>query len=95
VWGVAAWSFFPAQQSRLMQIAGLKTASIALSLNASFMYLGFSLGAVLGSITLLHAPLAALGLVGALCEIAALLIVVAAVPSPRRSACLTPAAETR
>jgi predicted MFS family arabinose efflux permease len=81
VWGVSAWSFFPAQQSRLMQIAGLKIAPIALSLNASFMYLGFSLGAMLGSLTLLHAPLAALGLVGAVCEIAALLIVLPTVPS--------------
>ena len=65
VWGLAAWAFFPAQQARLMQVAGNKTAPIALSLNASFMYLGFSLGAMLGSFTLLHAPLTSLGLVGA------------------------------
>jgi predicted MFS family arabinose efflux permease len=89
VWGLSAWGFFPAQQSRLMRIAGLKTAPIALSLNASFMYLGFSLGAMLGSVTLLHAPLTALGLVGAACEIAALAIVVMTVPS--RHACLQPA----
>jgi predicted MFS family arabinose efflux permease len=75
IWGLAAWSFFPAQQSRLMQVAGLKTAPIALSLNASFMYLGFSLGATLGSLVLLHTSVTALGLVGAVCEIAALLIV--------------------
>jgi predicted MFS family arabinose efflux permease len=81
IWGVSAWSFFPAQQSRLMQVAGLKVAPIALSLNASFMYLGFSLGAMLGSLTLLHAPLTALGAVGAACEIAALAIVAVTVPS--------------
>jgi predicted MFS family arabinose efflux permease len=75
IWGVAAWGFFPAQQSRLMQIAGLKTAPIALSLNASFMYLGFSLGAMLGSLVLMHASITALGLAGAVCEIAAALIV--------------------
>ena len=70
--GLAAWAFFPAQQSRLMQAAGLKIAAIALSLNASFMYLGFSLGATLGSLVLMHAPVTLLGFVGAVCEIAAL-----------------------
>ncbi|MGA8692710.1 MAG: MFS transporter, partial [Xanthobacteraceae bacterium] len=69
------------QQSRLMQVAGLKTAPIALSLNASFMYLGFSLGAMLGSLVLLHAPVMTLGLIGALCEIGAVLIVLPTVPS--------------
>jgi predicted MFS family arabinose efflux permease len=77
IWGLAAWGFFPAQQSRLMQLAGLKTAAIALSLNASFMYLGFSLGAALASLVLMHAPVTALGLIGAVCEVGALLIVVA------------------
>jgi predicted MFS family arabinose efflux permease len=81
IWGLAAWGFFPAQQSRLMQIAGQKTAPIALSLNASFMYLGFSLGAMLGSLVLMHASVTTLGLVGAVCEIAAVLIVLPTVPS--------------
>jgi predicted MFS family arabinose efflux permease len=75
VWGLSAWGFFPAQQARLMHLAGIKVAPIALSLNASFMYLGFSLGALLGSFTLLHGSVASLGWVGALCEIAALLAV--------------------
>ena len=44
VWGAAAWGFFPAQQSRLIGIIGLKGAPVILSLNASFMYLGFSVG---------------------------------------------------
>jgi predicted MFS family arabinose efflux permease len=94
VWGLSAWGFFPAQQSRLMQVAGVKTAPIALSLNASFMYLGFSLGAMLGSFTLLHAPLSSLGLVGAACEIVALLIVLPTVPR-RRAVALTPAPGAR
>jgi predicted MFS family arabinose efflux permease len=80
IWGLAAWGFFPTQQSRLMQVAGLKTAAIALSLNASFMYLGFSLGATLGALVLIHAPITTLGLIGAVCEIGALLIVLATVP---------------
>jgi predicted MFS family arabinose efflux permease len=81
IWGLAAWSFLPAQQSWLMQTAGLKTAPIALSLNASFMYMGFSLGAMLGSLVLMHAPVTTLGLIGAVCEIGAILIVRATVPS--------------
>ena len=92
IWGLAAWGFFPAQQSRLMQVAGLKTAPIALSLNASFMYLGFSLGAMLGSLVLMHAPITALGLVGAVCEIAAVLIVLRSVPTRAASSARLPKA---
>jgi predicted MFS family arabinose efflux permease len=94
IWGLAAWSFLPAQQSWLMQAAGLKTAPIALSLNASFMYLGFSLGAMLGSLVLMHAPVTTLGLIGAVCEIGAIVIVWATVPS-RQAAPLKPEAEAQ
>jgi len=65
VWGVAHWAFYPAQQVRLMRLAGLKAAPVALSLNASFMYLGFSLGALAGSVTLVRFGAANLGYVGA------------------------------
>jgi predicted MFS family arabinose efflux permease len=50
------------------------------------MYLGFSLGAMLGSLVLLHAPVMTLGLIGALCEIGAVLIVLPTVPSRAGSA---------
>jgi predicted MFS family arabinose efflux permease len=86
VWGVAGWGFFPAQQARLLQIAGVKVASIVLSLNASFMYLGFSLGAALGSFTLIHGSAASLGWVAALCEMAALAIVLLATRPARAAA---------
>jgi predicted MFS family arabinose efflux permease len=86
VWGLAGWAFFPAQQARLMQIAGLKVAPIALSLNASFMYLGFSLGAALGSFTLSCGSVSSLGWVGALCEILALLLIFATVGRPKPAA---------
>jgi predicted MFS family arabinose efflux permease len=76
-WGVAHWSFYPAQQARLIGIAGLRGTPIALSLNASFMYLGFSLGAVLGSITLKFASASNLGWTAAACEAAALVLTVA------------------
>jgi predicted MFS family arabinose efflux permease len=77
VWGVAAWSFFPSQQARLIGIAGPKVAPIVLSLNASFMYIGFSAGAVLGSLTVARSSVAYLGWVGAACEAAALLLLIA------------------
>ena len=78
VWGVSAWAFFPAQQARLIGIAGVKVAPVALSLNASFQFLGFSTGAALGSLTLVNASPLALGWVGASCVIAALSLVLAA-----------------
>ena len=65
VWEFTAWGFFPAQQSRLLDIAELNVAPIILSLNASFMYLGFALGATAGSITLSHGGVADLGTVAA------------------------------
>ena len=88
VWGLSAWAFFPAQQTRLIGIAGIRVAPIALSLNASFMFLGFSLGAALGSATLTYAAPSALGWVGGLCVLASLLLSVvtmratAAAPEP-------------
>jgi predicted MFS family arabinose efflux permease len=88
VWGLSAWAFFPAQQTRLIGVAGMRVAPIALSLNASFMFLGFSLGAALGSLTLTYAAPSALGLVGGLCVLSSLLLSVrtmratAAAPEP-------------
>jgi predicted MFS family arabinose efflux permease len=73
VWGLSAWAFFPAQQTRL-GVAGLRVALVVLSLNASFMFLGFSLGAALGSVTLTYAAPSALGWVGGLCVLLSLLL---------------------
>jgi predicted MFS family arabinose efflux permease len=75
IWGVAAWAFYPAQQARLIGIAGVRAAPIVLSLNASFMYLGFSLGAAIGSLTLAYSDVRNLGWVAALFEVASLLLV--------------------
>ncbi|WP_160109711.1 MFS transporter [Pseudomonas izuensis] len=71
-WGVAHWAFYPAQQTTLVGVAGVASAPVVLSLNASFMYLGFSLGAGLGSLTLHYSSLANLGFVSALCVATAL-----------------------
>ena len=95
IWGLRTRRPFP--RATVAAHAGRRRqdrTSIALSLNASFMYLGFSLGAMLGSFTLLHAPLTSLGLVGAACEIAALLVVLPTVPR-RCVTCLTPAPDAR
>jgi predicted MFS family arabinose efflux permease len=71
-WGLCHWAFFPAQQTGLIQIVGVTLAPIVLSLNASFMYLGFSLGAAVGGFTLIHATVTNVGWVGAAFELAAL-----------------------
>ena len=73
-WGIAHWSFYPAQQAGLINLTGLRGTPIALSLNASFMYLGFSLGATLGSLTLSFTSVNNLGWTAALCEVAALIL---------------------
>lgn len=76
-WGAAHWGFWPAQQARLIGIAGLKVASVILSLNASFMYLGFSAGAALGSLTLEHLSVLDLGWVGGSSVLASLILFLA------------------
>lgn len=81
-WGVAHWAFYPAQQATLVSKAGVAAAPIALSLNASFMYLGFSLGAALGSITIQYSSLANLGFVSALAAAGALVLAYSAGQRP-------------
>jgi predicted MFS family arabinose efflux permease len=83
-WGVSHWAFYPAQQVRLIGIAGLKVAPIALSLNASFMYLGFSIGAACGSLVLAYSRVANLGWVAAAFEAASLLLMLA-ISRPKRA----------
>jgi predicted MFS family arabinose efflux permease len=70
VWGFANWTFFPAQQARLIGLSGAR-----LALNASLMFIGYSLGATIGSITMAHLSSADLGWVGSLSEFASLLLV--------------------
>jgi predicted MFS family arabinose efflux permease len=77
LWGISAWAFFPAQQARLISMAGVNVAPVALSLNASFQFFGFSTGAALGSLTMANASPLALGWVGASCVLGALALVLA------------------
>jgi predicted MFS family arabinose efflux permease len=80
---VAAWAFYPSQLSRLVHISGPALAPIALSLNASFLNLGLSSGAFVGSITLSQGSALNLGWVGAICELMALGFLVASVQRNR------------
>jgi predicted MFS family arabinose efflux permease len=49
IWGVTGWGTVPPQQHRLVQSAGT-AAGIAISLNASALYLGIALGGFLGGL---------------------------------------------
>ena len=73
-WGSSAWAFFPAQQSRLIELAGAPNTPVVLSLNASFMYLGFALGAGFGSIVIAWLGIAWLGGAGAVCVAIAMVL---------------------
>ncbi|MFL6706994.1 MAG: MFS transporter [Massilia sp.] len=66
-WGVGHWAFFPAQQTSLVAAGGVGAAPVVLSLNASFMYAGFSLGAALGALVSAHGAVANLGFASAAC----------------------------
>lgn len=81
LWGYIGFSFPAAQQSLLVTLAP-RFAPITLSLNASAMYLGVSLGAFLGSLVVARGSIAELGWLGAGCEILALILLRLA-PHPR------------
>ena len=63
LWGVAGFAFVPLQQYRVVQLAP-QTRNVALSLNASAIYLGQGAGAGLGALALGYGSLATLGWTG-------------------------------
>lgn len=73
VWGVAGWVNVPAQQHRLLTLAPDQPAVI-LSLNASGLYLGIAIGAAAGGIVLQRGSFVLLGVVGALWQVVALVV---------------------
>jgi predicted MFS family arabinose efflux permease len=75
LWGLIGWSFPAAQQARIVAMAP-RLAPVTLSLNASAIYLGVSLGAFLGSLAVGRQATADLGFIGAACEVAALIVLV-------------------
>lgn len=74
VWGMSVWGFIAPQQSRLIGVGGVNVAPVTLSLNASFMYVGFSIGSALGAYTFTKSGAVNLGWVGGVLEAAALAI---------------------
>ena len=72
VWGIGGWTFYPGQVASLVHIEP-HASMIALSLNASAMYLGFAIGGALGGIVLTALSPDDLGWVGG-CGVAAALV---------------------
>lgn len=72
-WGVAGFAVNPLQQYRVVQLAAT-TRNVALSLNASAIYLGQGVGAGLGALALDLGSFGSLGWTGALCTLAALAV---------------------
>ena len=72
LWGFAVWSFFPAQMARLVAAGPAEQAPVALALNTSTMYFGFSLGSAIGAAALGAQALWAIGLIAAAAEVVAL-----------------------
>jgi MFS transporter, DHA1 family, inner membrane transport protein len=73
LWGVAGFAFVPLQQYRVVQLAP-QTRNVALSLNASAIYLGQGAGAGLGALALGYGSLATLGWTGSSCVLVALAV---------------------
>jgi predicted MFS family arabinose efflux permease len=71
LWAISGWAFYPAQIASIIRIDP-KASMIALSLNASAMYLGFAIGGVLGGAVLAARGPTDLGWVGGLGVAAAL-----------------------
>jgi predicted MFS family arabinose efflux permease len=75
-WGIVGWAFPPAQASRIIKLAP-DAAPIVLSLNASALYLGVALGAVVGGAVLRYGVPADLGVVAAVFPVIGLGVVLA------------------
>jgi predicted MFS family arabinose efflux permease len=89
LWGLVGWQLPAAQQLNLMQLAP-QAAPIVLSLQGSALYLGVSAGALIGSLALKFGSPAALGWIGAGCEVVALALWYAHDP---RSIAVSPVAD--
>ncbi|MGY8664117.1 MFS transporter [Bradyrhizobium sp. UFLA05-109] len=63
LWGISGWAFYPAQVASIIRIEP-QASMIALSLNASAMYLGFAIGGALGGAVLAALSPTDLGWVG-------------------------------
>jgi len=72
-WGMAGWAFIPAQQHRLLSAAP-RQATVLLGLNSSAIYLGATLGSILGAVTLAFSPAATVSTASAIAAAAAVTV---------------------
>lgn len=72
-WGFSVWSLFPAQMARLIEAGPVSEASVALALNTSTMYLGFSIGSAIGAGIIGTGAVWAIGAMAALAELVAMM----------------------
>jgi predicted MFS family arabinose efflux permease len=72
-WAISGWGFYPAQVASITRIKP-EASIIALSLNASFMYLGFAIGGAVGGVVLSVLGPTDLGWVGGASVAAALAV---------------------
>ena len=72
-WAISGWGFYPAQVASIIRIKP-EASIIALSLNASFMYLGFAIGGAVGGVVLSVLGPTDLGWVGGTSVAAALAV---------------------
>jgi predicted MFS family arabinose efflux permease len=73
LWGISGWAFYPAQIASIIRIEP-QASMIALSLNASAMYLGFAIGGALGGAVLATLSPTDLGWIGGSSVAASLLV---------------------
>jgi predicted MFS family arabinose efflux permease len=73
-WGLGGWTFYPGQVANLVRIEP-QSSMIALSLNASAMYLGFAAGGALGGLVLSGMSPSDLGWVGGSSVLTALAVI--------------------
>jgi predicted MFS family arabinose efflux permease len=76
LWGSFGWAFPIAQQARLVTLDPA-LAPITLSLNTSALYFGAAAGSALGGMAIRQWSIGAVGWVAALCEVAALALLIA------------------
>ena len=74
IWGFSVWAFFPAQMARLISAGDPSQAPVALSLNTSTMYLGFSMGSAAGAGILSTGHIWGIGLFAGLTALLALIL---------------------
>lgn len=72
-WAISGWGFYPAQVASIIRLNPAASV-IVLSLNASFMYLGFAIGGAVGGVVLSALGPSDLGWIGGSSVAAALLV---------------------